>query len=52
MDLIGLAQRKDQGRAVVNTVMNLGKLLSSCTTSGLSRRARLHGVSYTVSAMF
>jgi hypothetical protein len=50
MDRINLAQDNDQCRALVNTVMNLrvpqniGKILSSCTTGGLSRRARLHEV--------
>jgi hypothetical protein len=43
-----VAQDSDQWRTVVNTVMNLrvplnfGKLLSSCTTGGYSRRAQLH----------
>jgi hypothetical protein len=45
---INLAQDKDQWKALVNTVMNLripknaGKLLSSCTTGGFSRRTQLH----------
>jgi hypothetical protein len=48
MDLIDLAQDRDQSRALVSTVMNLrvpanaGKFLSSCTTRGFSRRAQLH----------
>jgi hypothetical protein len=50
-DWIDLAQNRGQWRAPVNIVMNLrvpinaGKLLSSCTTSGFSRRAQLHEVS-------
>jgi hypothetical protein len=48
MDLINLAQDKDQWRALVNTVMNLsvplnaGNFLSSCTIGTFSRRAQLH----------
>jgi hypothetical protein len=48
MDWIDLAQARDQCMALVNTVMNLrvpqnaGKLLSSCTIGGFSRRAQLH----------
>jgi hypothetical protein len=51
MDWIDMAEDKDQWRALMNTLMNLwvplnvGKFLSSCTTGGLSRRARLHGLS-------
>jgi hypothetical protein len=47
MDWIDLAQYRDQWRALLNTVMNLrvpkhaGKFLSSCTTSGFSRRVQL-----------
>jgi hypothetical protein len=49
MDWIDMAQdRRDQWRALVNTVMNLrvrinaGKFLSSCTSVSFSRRAQLH----------
>jgi hypothetical protein len=50
-DWIDLAQDRYQWRVLVNTVMNLRnphnveKFLSSCTASGFSRRAQLHGVS-------
>jgi hypothetical protein len=50
MDWIDLAEDRDQWRALVNTVMNLqvpqnvGKLLSSCTTGGFTRRAQLSEV--------
>jgi hypothetical protein len=43
MDRIDLAQDRDQGRALVNMVMNLhvpenaGKFLNSCTTGGFTR---------------
>jgi hypothetical protein len=47
VDWIGLAEDRDKGRAVVNTVWNLGvlynvgKLLSGYTTGGLSSSAQL-----------
>jgi hypothetical protein len=48
MDWIGLAQDRNQGRALVNTVMNLrvpqnaGNVLSTCTMDSFSRRAQLY----------
>jgi hypothetical protein len=50
-DWIDLAQDRDKWRALVKTVMNLcvpqnvGRFLSSCTTSGLSYSAQLQRVS-------
>jgi hypothetical protein len=47
MDWIDLTHDREQWRALVNTVMkfrvpwNAGKLLSSCTISGFSRRAQV-----------
>jgi hypothetical protein len=51
MDWIDLVQDREQGKALVNTIMNLrvppnfGKCLSSCPIGGFSRRAELHGFS-------
>jgi hypothetical protein len=49
VDWIGLAQVRDQWRGFVYMVLNLhfpaGQFLSSCTTDGLSRIAKLHSVS-------
>jgi hypothetical protein len=48
IDSIDLAQDRDRWRALVKMEMNLrvrynsGKFLSSFTTGGFSRRARLH----------
>jgi hypothetical protein len=45
MDWIGLAQDRDQCRALVSAIMNLrvpynaGKFLCGCRTAGLSSRA-------------
>jgi hypothetical protein len=41
VDWTDVAQDRDQWRAVVKTVMNLGKVLSGCTIGGFSRRAQL-----------
>jgi hypothetical protein len=47
MDWIDLAQKKDQWRALANTLMNLRvpynaeNFLSGCITGGFSRRAQL-----------
>jgi hypothetical protein len=46
MEWINLAQDRDQWRALVNTVMNLGKFLSGSATNGFSRRAQFRRVSY------
>jgi hypothetical protein len=56
IDWIDLAQIRDQWRALVNMVMNLGvpengKFLSGCATGGFSRRSQLHGVSYSVKVL-
>jgi hypothetical protein len=51
VNLIHLAEDRDQCRAVVNTEMklqvaqNVGKFSSDCTTDDLSRNSQLHGVS-------
>jgi hypothetical protein len=50
MDWSGLAEDRDQWKALVNTVMilwvplDVGNFLSSCTTGGFSRMAQLHEV--------
>jgi hypothetical protein len=50
-DWVDLTPVRDHWRALMNTIMNLrvpwnvGAFLSSCTTGGFSRRARLHEVS-------
>jgi hypothetical protein len=55
MDWIDVAQDREQWRALVKTSMNLRvarnvrKFMSSCTTSGSSRKVQLHGVSLFVS---
>jgi ribonucleotide reductase beta subunit family protein with ferritin-like domain len=41
LDMIDLAEDRDQWRALVNTVE---KFLSSCVTGGFSRRVYLHGI--------
>jgi hypothetical protein len=43
MDLIDIAQDRDQWRTLVNMVLNqtAGKFLSGCTIGGSSRRAQL-----------
>jgi hypothetical protein len=46
MNWTDLALDREHWRALVNTVMNLGKFLSNCTTYGFSRRAQLYEVSY------
>jgi hypothetical protein len=53
VDRIDLAQKRDKWRALLNMVVNLlvsynvGEFLSSCITGGISKRAQLHGVSFT-----
>jgi hypothetical protein len=49
VDGIGLAQNRDNWRALVNSI-NAGKLLSGFTTGGLWSSAQLHRVRYLVSA--
>jgi hypothetical protein len=55
MEWIDLAQNKDQWTTLVNTVMNfhvpqnIGKFSISRVTSGFSRRAQLHKVSFSLS---
>jgi hypothetical protein len=46
MDWIDLAQDREQWRAVLKTIMNLGEFLSNCIIGGFSGRAQLHEVSY------
>jgi hypothetical protein len=45
IDWIGLAQDRDQWKALVNAAMNLRELLGGCTIGGLSSSAQLHRVS-------
>jgi hypothetical protein len=58
VDWIDLAEDRDQWRALVNTIMNLGvpqnagKFLNTCTTGGFSRKAQLHEVSYMIHFSF
>jgi hypothetical protein len=56
MDWIDLAQDRDQWRALMNRVMNLGmnagKFLSSFTIGGFSRRAQLDEVSHSLDLKF
>jgi hypothetical protein len=45
VDWIGLAQDRNRWRALVNLVLNLGKLSSILITGGLSSGAQLQRVS-------
>jgi hypothetical protein len=42
MDWTYMAQDREQWRALVSTVINSGKFLSSCTIGGSSRRVQFH----------